>query len=297
MTQREKAVRSGLPLHPPPVDNAAYHAHPAVSKSHLDEIERSPLHYWARFLDPNRIVPAPTPAMVIGTAVHTHVLEMQEWDKQYVIAPEGIDRRTKAGKEEWAAFESECQGKTVLKREEGELIAAMGRAVYGHPAAAMLLALSGRAETSHFWTDETTGLECKCRPDYLLEDCSVIVDLKTTEDASPRGFQQSIARYGYAKQAAWYLHGVEQSTGVCPSQFIFICVEKKPPFAVGVYAADAEMIKYGWEKAERNLERIAECRAANYWPSYSTEIEPISLPPWMRSKADSATTFTEIQEF
>lgn len=298
MTQREFAVSSWAPLQPLPVDNAAYHAHPAVSKSHLDEINRSPLHYWARFLDPNRIVPPPTPAMVIGTALHTHVLEMTEWDKQFVIAPDGIDRRTKAGKEEWAAFEAEANGKTVLKREDGELIAAMGRAIYGHPAAAMLLAMSGKAETSHFWTDEKTGLECKCRPDWLFDDCSVIVDLKTTEDASPMGFRKSIGQYAYHKQAAWYLHGLEQATGVCPTQFVFIAVEKKPPYAVGVYAADAEMIKAGWEVAERNLERIAECRVAGRWPGYSEEIEPISLPPWMRPRNPGDTShIQDIQEF
>lgn len=298
MTEREFAVRSEVPLNPMPVDNAEYHSHTAVSKSHLDEIERSPLHYWSRYLDVNRIVPPPTPAMVIGTALHTHVLELSEWDKQFTIAPEGIDRRTKAGKEMWAAFEADANGKTVLSKTDGELIAAMGRSIYGHPAAAMLLAMSGKAETSHFWTDEKTGLECKCRPDWLFDDYSVIVDLKTTEDASPRGFQKSIAAWNYHKQAAWYLHGIEQATGVCPSQFIFIAVEKKPPYAVGVYAADAEMIKLGWEKAERNLERIAECRAAKHWPGYSEAIEPISVPPWMRPKADgSMPTVTEIQEF
>ena len=298
MKRRELAVRLRAPSHPPPVDNVEYHAHPAVSKSHLDEIERSPLHYWSRFLDPDRATPPPTPAMVIGTALHTHVLEMHQWDKQFIVAPAGIDRRTKAGKEEWAAFESLANKRTVISREDGETIAAMGRAIYGHPAAAMLLTMAGRAETSHFWTDETTGIECKCRPDWLLEDCTVIVDLKTTEDASPSGFQRSIAKFNYHKQAAWYLHGVEQSTGVCPSQFIFVAVEKKAPYAVGVYAADPESIKVGWQTAERNLERIAECRAAKYWPSYSEAIEPISLPRWMLPKADgSMPTLTEIEGF
>ena len=128
----------------------------------------------------------------------------------------------------------------------------------------------------------------RSRPDWLLDDGSVIVDLKTTEDASPRGFQRSVAQYAYHQQAAWYLHGLEQASGICPAQFVFVAVEKKPPYAVGVYAADAEMIKAGWEAAERNLERIAECRAANHWPGYGEDIQPISLPPWMRPRADGS---------
>jgi hypothetical protein len=122
---------------------------------------------------------------------------------------------------------------------------AMGRTVLRHPAAAMLLGLPGKAETTHMWTDASTGLECKCRPDWLTDDGSIVVDLKTTKDASPRGFKQSVANYRYHVQAAWYLHGLEQATGKRPDQFIFICVESTAPYAVAVYAADAEMIERG----------------------------------------------------
>ena len=288
MKRRELPVSLRGQLNPTPVENAEYHRHAAVSASHLKEIERSPQHYYARFVDPNRIEPTPTPAMQLGTAVHAQILELNRFDEIVAVAPDGIDRRTKAGKESWAAFESEAKGKVVINRDDAAIVSAMGRAVFSHPAAAMLLAFKGKAETSWFWTDEKTGLECKCRPDWLLDDGSVIVDLKTTEDASPRGFQRSVAQYAYHQQAAWYLHGLEQASGICPAQFVFVAVEKKPPYAVGVYAADAEMIKAGWEAAERNLERIAECRAANHWPGYGEDIQPISLPPWMRPRADGS---------
>ena len=195
MTQWEKAVRSVTPLNPLPVDNAEYHSNPAVSASHLKEIARSPQHYWTRFVDPNRVVTPPTAAMQLGTALHTHVLELDQWDATVAVAPDGIDRRTKAGKESWAAFEAEAKGKIVLSSADADQIQQMGRAVFLHPAASMLLSFKGKAETSWFWTDANTGLECKCRPDWLLDDGSVIVDLKTTEDASPRGFHRSVAQY------------------------------------------------------------------------------------------------------
>jgi hypothetical protein len=100
----------------PPMNNTDYHTHPAISKSHLDQVAKSPLHYWARYLDPNRVVPEPTPAMAIGSAVHTHVLELDQWDARYVSAPDGIDRRTKAGKAEWEAFTTAATGRTVLPK-------------------------------------------------------------------------------------------------------------------------------------------------------------------------------------
>jgi hypothetical protein len=263
------------------MNNADYHAHSAVSKSHLDQVARSPLHYWARYLDPNRIVPEPTPAMAIGSAVHTHVLELDQWDARYVSAPDGIDRRTKAGKAEWEAFTTAATGRTVLPKADADLVMRMAHSVFTHPAAAMLLALPGKAETTHMWTDAATGLQCKCRPDWLTDDGRLLVDLKTTEDAG-RGFAKSIATWRYHVQASWYLDGVEQATGTRPEQFLFLCVEKKAPYAVAVYAADAEMIAAGAQTAARDLDVLATCKAANAWPGYSDQIEPISLPPWMR---------------
>ena len=264
------------------VNNTEYHAHPAISKSHLDQVAKSPLHYWARYLDPNRVVPEPTPAMAIGSAVHTHVLELDQWDARYVSAPDGIDRRTKAGKAEWEAFTAAATGRTVLPKADADLVMRMAHSVFTHPAAAMLLALPGKAETTHMWTDAATGLECKCRPDWLTDDGRLLVDLKTTEDASARGFAKSIAQWRYHVQASWYLDGVEQATGTRPEQFLFLCVEKKAPYAVAVYAADAEMIAAGAQTAARDLDVLATCKAANAWPGYSDQIEPISLPPWMR---------------
>ena len=278
------------------MDNAAYHAHSAVSKSHLDLIARSPLHYWSRYLDPDRVAPEPSPQMRLGTALHTHVLELSRWDQEIAVAP-AINRLTKAGKEEWAAFVADAAGRTVITADDAAQVMAMGRAVLRHPAAAMLLGLPGKAETTHMWTDASTGLECKCRPDWLTDDGSIVVDLKTTKDASPRGFKQSVANFAYHKQAAWYLHGLEQATGKRPDQFIFICVESTAPYAVAVYAADAEMIERGHDQAMRDLAKLAVCKAADHWPSYSEQIEPISLPGWMTGATGQQQATTEIETY
>ena len=277
------------------MDNAAYHAHPAVSKSHLDLIARSPLHYWARYLDPDRRPVEPTPAMRLGTALHTHVLELDRWDQEIAVAP-ACDRRTKAGKEAYAAFQDAAAGKTVISADDAEQVQAMARAVFRHPGATMLLGLPGKAETTHMWTDATYGVECKCRPDWLTDDGSIVVDLKTTKDASPRGFRRSIGDFRYQVQAAWYLHGLEQATGRRPDQFVFICVEKEPPYACAVYAADAEMIERGHQQAMADLGELAACRAADRWPSYSDQIETIGLPGWMTGVGNSDQT-TMIETF
>ena len=227
--------------------------------------------------------------MVIGSAVHTSVLEPDEWDATYAVTPAGINRRTNAGKAEWDVFTTAAGSRTVISREDADLVGKITEGVFAHPAASGLLGLPGKAETSLFWKDAETGLECKCRPDYLLDDGSTIVDVKTTESASPADFMQSIVKFRYHVQAAWYLHGVEQATGKRPEQFVFVCIEKRPPFACAVYVAAPEMVQIGWDTARANLNRLAECMAADAWPGYSDQVELINLPAWMRPKADGTT--------
>jgi hypothetical protein len=256
--------------------NEQYHRNSAVSKSHLDQVAKSPRHYWGRYLDPDRVKPEPTAAMILGTALHTAVLEPHLWDEQFAVPPQAFDRRTKVGKELALAFEADAAGKTVLTPDDADRIRRMADAVHTHPAAGFLLDLPGTREASYFWTDEATKLECKCRPDWHSQDRRLLVDVKTTEDASPRGFQKSVANFRYHVQSAWYQRPFAEA-----EQFLFIAVEKQPPFLVAVYAATPAMMAAGDRVAQRDLETLAQCRASNEWPGYSDEIQMLDLPSWV----------------
>jgi exodeoxyribonuclease VIII len=259
------------------MNNTEYHSHPAVSKSHLDQVARSPLHYWSRYVAEDRVVPDPTPAMMLGTALHARVLEPELFAAEYALAP-AVDRRTKAGKDAWA--EAEAEGKTLLSAADWAQIDGMAAAIESHRGASKLLAQQGLTEASLFWTDDATGIECKCRPDRTISD-EWILDLKTTEDASPAGFAKSAWNFRYHVQASWYLDGV-RSYGGQPQGFVFIAVEKKPPYAVAVYLADPEMVAAGGREARRCLNLIAECRATGKWPGYGDTAQVLSLPKWAK---------------
>lgn len=254
------------------LSNAAYHQHPAVSKSHLDEAHKSGRHYWARYLDPNRVKPEPTPAMTLGSGFHAMALEPDVYEQEFCVAPE-IKRTTKAGREEWAAFVAENKKKTILTPDQVALCRAMTESVMSHPAASAILSLDGEAEQTFTWTDEQTGEACKCRPDYLVD--GMAIDLKTTVDASPEGFAKSVNNFRYHVQANWYLRGAPNA-----SQFVFIAVEKTPPFAVAVYVASPEMVAAGGRAADLDLANLAQWRREDVWPSYSNQIETLNLPRW-----------------
>jgi hypothetical protein len=263
--------------HLPGLTNEDYHRLKAVSPSQIKVLGRSPLHYYDQFLAEDREKREPTPAMLMGTALHTAVLEPELWDATIAVPPHSFDRRTKAGKELAAEFERESAGKIVLSPEDADQVRRMADQVRKHPAAGFLLELPGRREASYTWKDPATGLECKTRPDWHSEDRRIVVDVKTTRDASRVEFSKSIANLDYHVQAAWNQDALQAE------QFITIAVENVRPFAVAVYPASGAMIAAGQRRIEAAMTLLAECWASGRWPGYGELVqEPIELPGWCR---------------
>lgn len=263
------------------MDITEYHAHQAVSKSKLDSIALSPLHYWSRWIDPNRPPQTPTPAMEFGTAVHTAVLEPERFAAEYKQAPD-LPKTTKAGKDAWSA--AAADGSKLLKKDDWDSVQLMLRSVLEHPMAHKVLTASGVAEKPFFSTCYRTGLELKARPDYFT-DSGWIIDLKTTQDASVRGFQKSAANFRYHVQAAHYINVIGRAVGEKPRGFIFIAVEKSYPYAVQVFEASPAFIQAGMLEAQRNLQALAHAQATypqdTPWPSYSEAMVSLDPPTWL----------------
>jgi hypothetical protein len=264
-------------IHHPGLSNEDYHALKAVSPSQIKVLGRSPLHYFDQFLAEDREKRESTPAMLKGTALHTAILEPQLWDSTIAVPPHSFDRRTKVGKELAAEFERESAGKIVLSPDDADQVRRMADAVRKHPAAAFLLELPGRREASYTWTDSTTGLECKTRPDWHSEYRRIVVDVKTTKDASRAEFSRSIANYDYHVQAGWNLWALGAE------QFLTIAVESQRPYAVAVYPASDALITAGQRRIGAAMELLADCWKSGRWPGYGDLLqEPIDLPGWCR---------------
>lgn len=262
-------------LHPAAdLSNSAYHALDAVGKSDLDLIARSPLHF-------KQAAREETPAMRIGSAVHCAVLEPARFEREYVTAPGG-DKRSKAGKEAFAEFEAANAGKIVLSLDDGLLCHRIAEAIHAHPRVRDLLQ-SGRPEVSALWKDAEFSVRCRARVDWL-QDAGVLIDLKTTQDASPAAFARSCATFRYHVQAAWYLDGYLAATGDLPLGFVFIAVEKTPPHAIALYEMDAEAVEYGRKLARRDLARYAIARDLEVWDGYPETVQSLSLPRWALSQ-------------
>ena len=257
------------------IPNEEYHKLPAVSSSGLVKlVQGTPAHYQAYLNEPREV----TPAMELGTAIHAAVLEPDLFHATYIQKPEDMSFATKEGK----AWKEANQGKKILTPEQFRAVSRITDSVMAQPIASRVI-LDGMKEKSFVWVDKETGIPCKCRPDIFAGN--KVFDLKTTEDASARGFQRSIMSFGMHIQSAFYLMGVSELLGEGVTDFIHIAVEKKPPYAVALYVLDDASLERARLDIRKALRTLAECEETGKYPAYSEEIQTMNLPAWAFEEA------------
>ena len=233
-----------------------YHRVPAVSSTFIKKFSVSPAE--------SQIQMESSPSMVIGSGAHSLILEGADvFGKEFTISPK-FDLRTNIGKSDKAKFELANIGKTPLNEDQFNLVQGMNASVFAHPTSSLLFN-GGTPEVSVFWTDDTTGMDCKARFDYLTK--GMIVDLKTAADASAGGFERAIAKYSYHIQAAFYLRAAKEA-GLDVGTFTFVAVGNSEPHEVTVGEIDVDAVSRSHLECNRILSLIKECRERNYWPAF-----------------------------
>lgn len=256
------------------MSDEAYHARPELSstgaRSLLPEFGGSPAKYqW------NLTHPRTSAAFDIGHAVHARVLGT---GLQAIAYPEDLlasngAASTKAAKD-WAQ-EQRDNGFVPMKSVEVNVIRKISDAVLAHPEARQILEQHHR-ETSVFATSPE-GVDIRARFDIYGD--TEAADLKTTTDASPRGFLRHVVDYGYHVQEAWYRDTHRYATGNELERFRFIAVETSGPYQVAVHTLDDLFQQIGATLARTARDLYATCRETGIWPGVEGEL--LGPPNWM----------------
>jgi len=251
------------------------------NQSQLKHILLSPAHYQAskkrRFL--------PTINMEIGSALHCKVLEGdKEFEKRYILKPEGLSLSTKEGKE-WKA---ENSGKTVLTNTEKERA---WESVHGMTESLRTLDwFKGDQpdyrkfnELSIYW--DADGIPCKGRLDRLVDtgDELLVLDLKTTDSVDPSTFSKKVTGgMNYVFQAAWYAEAASLAYNK-PAKFIFIAIERACPWTIGIFEMSDSTMAEGYRQITQARKILKECLTEKKWPEPEIQYNMLELPSWYRS--------------
>jgi len=251
-----------------------------LSNSMLSKIAESPAYYKYCLDNPQET----TEALTFGSLLHCLVLEPNNFERDFAIEPK-INKRTNEGKETLAQFYLENAEKTIVDEEQLNLAKTLKDKLMEHEIAGKLLTGKGENEISLFWEDEETGIICKCKIDRIK--AKIIIDLKSVLSAKPEDFMKSVYEYNYHKQNYWYEHGYTQCFKEEPKGFVFVVVEKKPPYIVAIYELTELFKAIGKIEARQNLLTYKDCVTKGKWWGYDGEkavIHDLEPPQWVLNK-------------
>lgn len=128
-----------------------------------------------------------------------------------------------------------------LRPNEVKLVTKMSIALLQFQALEKLLQ-SAQKETVKVWNDPGTGLACKGILDMITQKQdgkTCVVDIKTTSARDADEFKDSIQKYEYNRQAAFYLDAIGADW------FSFLCVSKRSfkVFSIHFKKDDPQIIK------------------------------------------------------
>lgn len=265
------------------MSNEDYHANTDyISSSGVKLINRSPRHYWDRYLNPERAASTPSPAMQFGSLTHTMLCEPHLLEKDYFVfddaqiieelIEEGAKspRATKKYKEWMEEYLSEIGEKTPMSQEDYDKARCMRDNVQKHPLLREHLSGTVEYELSHFFIDERTGARVRTRPD--VDNGEVYMDFKTCDDAREESVRRAIMKYAYGQSAELYMRSPEKRR-----QFLFIFIEKEPPHDLKVYVCGASIYQDARPKNDANLRTFIQCQESGIWQGYSPNAEIIDI--------------------
>jgi hypothetical protein len=255
-------------------DMRSYLRSPGLSSSGLAYADESMAKYKA-YLDGKIRIEGRH--LDLGTAVHRRLEDPVAFQEEYIVKPNDVDYRTKAGKA-WR----DGMTKIVLDRSEMECVESIAENL--RTADDLLLRIlresDGEDECSVFWNE--SGLNCKCRPDRLLRpsdaDCEalcerwpelfdrpfglkIVVDYKTTsKPADPKSFYWTAKNFSYHLKASHYLAG----TGT--DAFMWVVMETSPPYQVTRYIMSPNSMEESGRRRYGLLQQIHECQQTDKWP-------------------------------
>ena len=269
--------------------NKEYHGYTeAISKSRLSLFSVCPAYFkWAED-NPSE----PTEDLIVGSAFHKLVLEPDDFDKEYAVLPMGVDRRTKAGREVYDAFIQEAGERQIITQEQFDTISAMRDSVFSNKYSSALL--KGEHEKSMYSVDELTQEAIKTRPDCyrMAGERLIITDLKSCKSALPEDFCRDVVKFKYDLQAYMYSNNASKILNIPMENidFVFIAVEKKPPYLINITQADEYVLQRGEALFRDYIGTYHECKTTGEWWGLNGKsglINNLTLPSWLMKEVNN----------
>ena len=251
------------------MSNEDYHIENGISSSVVKAVfKKSVAHWKGERRNPDN------PAFAMGNAVHANLLEKHR--NLVVKGPKTKqstafkDMKKKLG-----------QDQILLTEVEFHVANAITKGALNNPNCSRLLTHEDRInEMSIFVVDPISGLRLKTRPDLMIESEQTVYDVKTTQDASPKGFLNECIKYGYFLQGAHYVYTC-QLAGFDIKNFSFIACEKSAPYLSHLHVMGKDIMSWATKELHKTLAVIAEAESREDYSTGWGDFTIIEKPNWL----------------
>ena len=227
-----------------------------------------------------------TPAMLEGSLIH-HMIQFKEYQSRYALAPD-VDRRTKAGKAQFAEFEAGLGHREAITQAQLDMANRCMDAVWEHPEARLFLE-NGKMERSGFC--EIMGVPVKARPDI---DCShipasenfpALIDIKTRKvrAAEENAWLKDFYHTGTYIQAGLQIL-VWRELGYHVDEYFHLLVERGDPYCVNVIKLPPAWKSVCILQVHSAIEKWKSWLSNGCPKSYGLEMKTLAFPDWMDFK-------------
>jgi len=181
--------------------NAEYHAHDSISATAMTFMDESYAHFKHR-----KRFDYETATMDLGSAFHTLTLEPHNFELEFLPQPVGAKRNTTIGKQIWEDHEEKLAGRISIAAadvDKADRMAANTTVILNELLGVENFHDHGWAERTFIVTDPATGLQLRCRPDFLTFK-GILLDLKSAAKFTDRDLKNSVTDRKYARATAFY---------------------------------------------------------------------------------------------
>lgn len=213
------------------VSDAEYFARPELNFSKFKNFITSGKNYEAKLNEEDKT----TDSLLFGSICHANLLDPVEVNK-YVPIPT-IDRRTKAGKEQYETYKKQAEEKGLIIVDEE--IFRKATEIKTTPVVDNLLNLQGNVtERTILWDYKSLNLKSKI--DIYNEEQGILIDVKTTKDLP--SFEKTINMSRYYLQLAFY-HMALEACGKPVYNWKIIAIENQEPYDSTVFNFSSEYME------------------------------------------------------
>ena len=256
-----------------------------LSYSGIKKLLKSPYHY----LISQQKGYESTPDTIFGDAVHTMLLEPDEFYKKFIVIdkderPEPDKTMASKANKEWKKELEEKainEKKDVIDNIQFNILKAMVKTAKKEfeKYIEFSTAFEQNIEDTIIY-DGINSQKVRGRVDLISD--TFVADYKTTQDASPEAFGKACANYMYHMQGALYIDIVGVDT------FVFLTQEKEKPYLCAIYMMQRGSEEYnkGVELYKKGCEILAKCKIENTLqigyrePNNKTLAKNLVMPKW-----------------